>query len=131
MNQKFFEVNVTKMPLIQPTDTFADIQGVPDICGERAYRFLYYYALMVEVPWMVIDTVNKEYWMDVQDEMIGPMERVELVVLEVTLVDWPDVTPVFMFVDILIECPDFHSSLQVLVEKPTTGVYDVTEAALQ
>ena len=124
-----------KMPLPQPTDSLAEDLGIPDHCGERAYRFVYYNKLDEVVPWMVIDTVAVEYWMDVtiDYEKLGNAlyDRDPLIVLEITLKDWPTVTPVFKLLQIDILCPDFHSSLQVLQAKPTTVNYDVTDAVLQ
>ena len=40
--------------------------------------------------------------MDVQDENIGTASRNPTLLIEVTLEDWPDVTPVFVFLKVEI-----------------------------
>ena len=48
-----------------------------------------------------------------------------------TLNDWPDVTPVFVFLETKILCPTEHSSLRIYGTPKVTEVeYDVTEALI-
>ena len=93
-------------PLIQPTDSYADLTGNPAECGPLAYRFIYYDDLNTEVSYMKIDLATKEYYMDVTDHITrGPNYRAYLVLLEVSMPLYPDVTPVFVFIDTEILCP--------------------------
>lgn len=55
---------------------------------------------------MKIDQATKEYYMDVTDHITrGPNYRAYLVLLEVSMPLYPDVTPVFVFIDTEILCP--------------------------
>ena len=42
LSQMFFETNPTRYPLVQPTDSLADLLGVPNTCGERVSSIVYY-----------------------------------------------------------------------------------------
>ena len=112
----------------------SELRGDSNFCGSLAYRILEYdTALDSEVPFMHFDEVTKEFWMDLTTEYEKKYyanANFELV-LEVSLNDWPDVTPVFQIIDITVLCPTQHSSIQILgTPKPTLIEYDVTEAAL-
>ena len=82
---------------------------------------------------MTIDYATMEYYMDVSHEFddITKIREFELV-LEVTLTDWVDVTPSYLFLEAKIVCPTaptLHSRLSTTGGLlPTSITYDVTEA---
>ena len=140
MEEEFFEPSPTRYPIFQPTDSLADLLGDPEYCGARSYRFLYYDSrnlnneLSTVLEWMTIDYATMEYYMDVSHEFddITKIREFELV-LEVTLTDWVDVTPSYLFLEAKIVCPTaptLHSRLSTTGSLlPTSITYDVTEAS--
>lgn len=78
---------------------------------------------------MKIDLTTNEYYMDVDlsYETLEAELRNPFIILQISLQQWPDVTPVIQLMQPSILCPAQHSSISVLgTPKPSLLEYDVT-----
>lgn len=83
---------------------YAEIMGDSSYCGDLAFRILDKDS-MSPVSWMFTDTTTMEYWMDLSSMYYSSWTN-QRMVIEVTLVDYPDVVPVFQLLTVRPLCPD-------------------------
>lgn len=122
-----FETNIPRHPLPVVTDSYADKVGDPAACGEREYRMVYRGNSLNPVNFYFEDMTTQEYWFEFNNHL-DYAPRTYGLLLEVKLVDYPEVTPMFQYFLVKRLCSDLHHSIYNSKNVPTSLEYDITEA---